>query len=127
MAKRPASSGESGVRRVDVFPFPSNHLSDNWLDALGLDNIRLDSREATCTQLDCKFTTLHALVNRGLHPPPIKPTGSRRSSWPRHETVVIVAARIAGASDDDIRALVVLLVAARKKLLANLFGGRVRK
>jgi len=80
--------------------------------------IILDGIDAVLVQKGCGRTNHYAEIRELTWPPPIKL--GKSSLWPRHESQLLLRAKVAGASDDELRALVRALLEQRARLMPRL-------
>ncbi len=80
--------------------------------------LQLDRQPAVSSMRGDSRTQLYLDIQRGTWTPPVQL--GRASTWPRHETQALIAARIAGATAEDLRVLVEQLLVERKALMPQL-------
>jgi len=63
-------------------------------------------------------SSLYNDVQRGTWTPPVR--AGRASTWPRHESQTLIAARMASATDEQLRAIVRALLEQRRAMMPRL-------
>lgn len=81
-------------------------------------DLQLDRIETVLEQRGDRRSSLYSDIQRGTWTPPIHL--GRASTWPRHETQALLAARIAGATPDQMKELVRELIARRTAMMPRI-------
>ncbi len=81
-------------------------------------DLQLDRIETVLEQRGDRRSSLYADIQKGIWTSPIHL--GRASTWPRHETQELLAARIAGATPDQMKQLVCDLMARRTAMMPRI-------